>query len=212
MWPVGEQTESLLAGAADGDAAAVNRLLDRHREAVRKLIALRMDRRMGPRVDASDIVQDVLLEASERLADYLANPRMPFHLWLRSLAKDRMIDLHRRHRAGRRDVSREQPLAGGGDGFDRSSFHLADQLQDAGLTPAAAVIRQELEERFWTAVDALDEQDREIVLMRHAEHLGNGEVATALDISPAAAGMRYLRAMRRLKSLLQPGSGDESQV
>ena len=114
MWPEADKTQNLLAGAAQGDAAAVNRLLDRHRDALRKLIALRMDRQMVRRVDASDVVQDVLVEAAGRLKEYLADPRMPFHLWLRSLAQDRMIDLHRRNRARRRDVTREQPLAGGG--------------------------------------------------------------------------------------------------
>ncbi|MEZ6064634.1 MAG: sigma-70 family RNA polymerase sigma factor [Planctomycetaceae bacterium] len=176
-------------------------MLDRHREAVRKLVAMRMDRKMVQRVDASDVVQDVMLEASRRLGDYLAAPPMPFHLWLRSLAKDRMIDLHRRNRAQRRDVSREQPIQAAG-GFDRSSINLAGQLQDAGLTPAAAAIKEELEHKFWDAIDQLDEVDREVILMRHAEHLGNGEVATALGVTPAAAGMRYLRAIRRLREVL----------
>lgn len=201
MWPEADQTRTLLNKAASGDAAAINGLLERHREAVRRLIALRMDRRMLRRVDASDIVQEVLLEAASRLREYLADPRLPFHLWLRGLAQDRMIDLHRRHRARKRDVSREQPSAAG-EHLDRSSFNLASQLADAGLTPAAAAIREELEQRFWRAIDGLDEADREIILMRHAEHLGNSEVAAALGLSPAAAGMRYLRAMRRLRAAL----------
>lgn len=201
MWPEADRTQELLTGAAAGDAAAVNRLFDRHRDAVRKLIALRMDRQMARRVDASDIVQDVLIEASGRLREYLDNPKLPFHLWLRGLAQDRMIDLHRRNRAQRRDVTREQAIDGGGD-FDRSSFNLAAQLQDAGLTPAAAAIKEELEHRFWAAIDTLEQGDREVILMRHAEHLGNGEVADALGLSPAAAGMRYLRAIRRLREAL----------
>jgi RNA polymerase sigma-70 factor (ECF subfamily) len=201
VWPDADKTQDLLAGAAEGRPDAVNRLMDRHRDALRRLVALRMDRRMAGRVDASDIVQDVLVEASQRLADYLRDPQMPFHLWLRSIARDRMIDLHRRHRAQRRDVAREQPMAAAASP-DRSSFNLAAQLRDEGLTPAAAVIKEELERRFWGAIDELEESDREIILMRHAEHLGNGETAQALGISPAAAGMRYLRAIRRLRSAL----------
>ena len=201
MWPGTDKTQELLAGAAAGDDGAVNRLFDRHRGALRKLVALRMDRQMAARVDASDVVQDVLVEASGRLRDYLADPKMPFHLWLRALAKDRMIDLHRRNHAQRRDVAREKPLAGAGQ-IDRSSFNLAAQLRDAGLTPAAAAIKEELEHRFWGAIETLDEQDREVILMRHAEHLGNSEVAEALGVTPAAAGMRYLRAIRRLRTAL----------
>ena len=163
---------------------------------------------MGRRVDASDIVQDVLVEATTRLADYLRDPRMPFHLWLRSLARDRMIDLHRRHSAQRRDVRREQSLAAPGE-IDRSSFNLGAQLMDAGVTPAAAAIRGELEQRFWDAIDELDDADREIILMRHAEQLGNGEIAACLGLSPAAAGMRYLRALRKLRTALGAPSNDE---
>jgi RNA polymerase sigma-70 factor (ECF subfamily) len=112
-----------------------------------------------------------------------------------------MIDLHRRHHAQRRSVDRERPLQSAGFG-DQSSLDLAAQLPDGELTPAAATIRKELEQRFLEALGQLDEQDREIIVMRHIEHLGNSEVAQALQLSPAAAGMRYLRAIRRLKAVL----------
>ena len=141
MWPTDEQTQQLIEQAADGDDAAANRLLQRHRAALRRLVALRMDRAMARRVDASDIVQDVLLEASGRLADYLRDPVMPFHLWLRQMAKDRMIDLYRRHHAQRRDVDRERPLTQRAYA-DQSSLDLAAQLPDGELPPAAATIRK----------------------------------------------------------------------
>ena len=83
--------------------------MDRHRDSLHRMIRMRLDRAIASRVDASDVVQDVLLEASERLDDYIRDPKVPFHLWLRQLAKDRMIDMHRRHRgAQRRSVDREQ--------------------------------------------------------------------------------------------------------
>ncbi len=90
---------------------------------------------------------------------------------------------------------------------DQSSLDLMAQIQDQDLTPAAATLRREMERRFHQALTLLDEDDREIILMRHAEHLGNGEVAQALNLTPAAAGMRYLRAIRRLKEVL----GEESR-
>ncbi|MCC7420101.1 MAG: sigma-70 family RNA polymerase sigma factor, partial [Planctomycetaceae bacterium] len=180
---------------------AVNALMERHREALRQMVQFRMDRAVARRVDASDVVQDVLLEAAQRLGDYLKHPGMPFHLWLRQIAKDRMIDLHRRHReAQRRSVDREQPLAAAG--LDQSSIDMASRFIDAELTPAAASIRKELEQRFFDALQQLDEDDREVLVMRHFEQLGNSEVAQALNLSAAAAGMRYLRALRRLKTLL----------
>ena len=202
MWPEGEQTQELLKGVTDGDSQAVNRLMDRHREAVRRMIQMRLDQAVARRVDASDVVQDVLMEASQRLKDYLANPVMPFHLWLRQLAKDRIIDMHRRHRAAqRRSVDREQNMSGLGND-EQSAADLAALLKDAELTPAAAALRREMEQRFLVALDQLEENDREIVVMRHFEHLGNSEVAEALGLSPPAAGMRYLRAIRRLRELL----------
>ena len=206
MWPDSDETQQLLRQAENGDAEAVNALMDRHRQSLRQLVQMRLDRALAKRVDASDVVQDVLLEASQRLADYIRDGKMPFHLWLRQLAKDRIIDMYRRHRsARRRSVDREQSLAAPAYA-DRSSFDLAAQLRDAELTPAAATIRRELEHRFLGALDQLGDDGREIVLMRHYEHLSNSEVAQALGISQAAAGMRHLRALRRLRDQLGESS------
>lgn len=202
LWPEHTITQELLADVGQGKPEAVNRLLERHRTALRKLVQVRLDRKIARRVDASDVVQDVLLEASDRLKEYLADPRMPFHLWLRHLAKDRMIDMHRRHRgAQRRSLDRERSLTSPEFG-DQSSFDLASQLVGSELTPAAASIRHELEQRFLTALDQLDADDRDILLMRHFEHLGNSEAAEALGLSAAAAGMRHLRALRKLRAVL----------
>jgi RNA polymerase sigma-70 factor (ECF subfamily) len=196
------EMQSLLDQARQGDPAAVERLLTEQRAPLRRLIALRLDPALAARVDASDIVQDVLLEVSHRLADYLRDPSMPFHLWLRHIARDHIIDAHRRHRKGRRrSLDREQPLRVAGLN-DRSSIELAAQLSDQELTPASAAIRQELQEQLQTALAALDEDDREIIVMRHVEQLSNQEVAAVLSLTEAAASMRYLRAVRRLRSLL----------
>ncbi|MCA9260307.1 MAG: sigma-70 family RNA polymerase sigma factor [Planctomycetales bacterium] len=206
MWPAADQTEQLLSQAQQGDQNAVNQLLDEHRAAVRRLIDLRMDQVLKRRVDASDIVQEVMIEANRRLNQYLENPAMPFHLWIRQMAKDRLIDAHRRHRqSARRSIDREQPLRAAASSSDQSSLDLAAQLSDQQLTPAAAAAWHELQQRFEAACGELDARDQEIVFMRHFEHLSNSEAAQALDLSPQAASMRYLRAMRRLRELL---SGD----
>lgn len=204
MWPEAQTTLDLLNQARIGDAAAVEALLTRHREPVRRMIALRLDPAIIQRLDASDVVQDVLLEASRRLGDYLKNPVMPFHLWLRHIAKDHVIDAHRKHhQAAKRGVDRERPLARAG-WDEHSSLDLASQLFDQELTPASAAIRQELQKRLEAALDEMNEEDREVLLMRHFEQLGNQEVAQALGLTEAAASMRYLRAIRRLRDLLNP--------
>ena len=200
MLPDSEETQQLLNAARAGDSTAVNALLERHRDALRRMVQARLDRAVARRVDASDVVQDVLLEAHGRLAEFIASGSMPFHLWLRYLAKDRMIDVHRRHRAQRRSVTREQAVPQSAD--VSSAFDLFAQITDQELTPAAASIRKEIERRFLDALDELDDTDREILLMRHCEHLGNSDVAELLGLSQPAAGMRYLRALRRLRSVL----------
>src|SRR3954447_8730203 len=134
------ETQQLLDQASRGDAAAVERLLTAHREPLRRMVGMRLDPALAARVDASDIVQDVLLEASRRLEDYLRNPAMPFHLWLRHIAKDHVIDAHRRHRrAQRRSLDREQPILPAALA-DQSSVELAAQFVDQELTPASAAI------------------------------------------------------------------------
>jgi RNA polymerase sigma-70 factor, ECF subfamily len=206
MWPDAPQTQEMLARAKQGEADAAERLLATHREPLRRMIDLRLDPALAARVDASDIVQDVLLEAHRRLSDYLRQPTMPFHLWLRHIAKDHVIDAHRRHRlAQRRSLDREQPIVPAALA-DHSSYELAGQILDQEPTPASAAIRQELQKRLDTAIAALEDDDREIILMRHGEQLSNQDVAAALGLSEAAASMRYLRAVRRLRAALLPSA------
>ena len=203
--PDPQPTQVLLDRVRDGDDAAINGLLARHREAIKRMIDRRMDRVVQHRVDASDIAQDVMLEANRRLGDYLANPTMPFQLWLRHMARDRLIDAHRRHRvAANRSVDREVSLSAGG-GDDRSAADVVAGIADRELTPAAAATWHELERRFAAAVEQLEDDDRQIVLLRHFEHLSTADAAAALGLSKPAAGMRYLRAMRRLRVLLEGG-------
>ena len=64
IWPDGDQTSELLSGAREGNAEAVDELLDKHRESLRRMINLRLDQRIKRRIDVSDVVQDVLIEAS----------------------------------------------------------------------------------------------------------------------------------------------------
>jgi RNA polymerase sigma-70 factor (ECF subfamily) len=145
-----------------------------------------------------------MLEASRRLDDYLANPAMPFHLWLRSLAQDHVIDAHRRHRlAQRRSVDREQAMHHHGFA-GQSSIDLIAGLVDPELTPASAAIREELERRFHAALAEMNDDDREIITLRHFEQLSNQDAAAVLKVSEPAAAMRYMRAVRRLQGLLAP--------
>jgi len=208
IWPSDDKTDVLLGAAKKGDSLAVNQLLERHRGPIRRLVELRLDRKVQRRVDVSDVVQEVMVEASGRLEKYLDDPVMAFHLWLRQIAWDHIIDTYRRHRvSAKRNMDREQPLmAAGGGSPDESSVDLAVQLSDPKLTPAAIATQREIAEQVERAIHRLDENDREVILMRHYEHLSNLEIAEVLGLNPPAASMRYLRAVRRLRQLLE---GDE---
>jgi len=210
MLPNPPDSEQLLDQARQGDVAAVDRLLALHREPLRRMIALRLDPALAGRLDASDVVQDVLLEASRRLNDYLHDPAMPFPLWLRHIAKDHVIDAHRRHRkAQRRSLDREQPMVLAGLA-DRSAAQIMAQLFDQELTPASAAIQEEMRRRLEAAIASLEDNDRELIVMKLYENLSNQEVATILGLSEAATSMRYLRAVRRLRAVLLPDGGSPS--
>ena len=72
------ETEALIGDAARGDESARQRLLDRHRRRLRRMVALRLDRRLAPRLDPSDVVQEALADAAGKLDDYLQDPPLPF--------------------------------------------------------------------------------------------------------------------------------------
>lgn len=202
MWPDGTETQHLLQQAGTGAPRAIGALLERYRGALRAMVQARLDHKLARRIDASDVVQDVMWEASRRLTDYLANPQLPFQLWLRQIAQDQIIDMHRRHRvAARRSLDREQPLHVPGLG-EQSSLNLAAQIVDPEITPAAQALRAELHQRFLLALNQLESDDRELLIMRHVEQLSNSEVAEILGVSQPAAGMRYLRALRRVREIL----------
>ena len=202
MRPNSPETEALLEEAKHGNTGAVDKLLADHREPLRQRISKRLDPALAARVDASDVVQDVMLEASSRLREYLQDPSMPFALWLNLIADDHMIDAHRRHRqAKKRSLDREQPMHPARPA-DRSSIELIAQLVDPEHTPASAAMWHELQGRVDAAIETLDEADREVIRLKHTKQLANQEIARTLGLTEAAASMRYIRALRRLRAAL----------
>src|SRR6516164_10901424 len=190
------ETQSLLRQIRAGEAGATDRLLERHRPYLRRLVELRLDPKMRGRVDPSDVVQEAQLEALRRLDDYLKQPPMPFRLWLRQIAYDRLLMLRRQHvEAARRAVGREVPLP------DRSSLELARQLLASGSTPSQQLIRREFVRRVREAVAQLLDGEREILVLRNLEGLSNREAAQVLQIDPASASRRYGRAVIRLREI-----------
>ncbi len=202
-------TDLLLAEVSRGDASARSRLLDRHRDRLRQMIAVRIDRRVAARVDPSDVVQEVLLEADRQLAGYLEKRPLPFFPWLRQIAGNKLMDLHRRHvSARRRSVSREEPAPARLPG--ESAWELADRLFATGSGPLAQVMRDEMRRHVREALDRLSERDREVLVLRHLEGLTTAQIAEVLGASEGAVHTRHLRALQRLGTLLKKYmSGDK---
>jgi RNA polymerase sigma-70 factor (ECF subfamily) len=193
------ETDRLLESAARGDALARQELLMRYRQRLRNMIRLRMDRRLAARVDPSDLVQETLVEAVQKLSEYLRHRPLPFYPWLRQLACERLIDLHRRHiQAKKRSVRREEPPPLP----DESAEQLADQLVARSNSPSSRMRRSELRTRMRVALAHLPEHDRELLVLRHLEQLSTPEIAAILGISEGAFYTRHVRALERLRTLL----------
>jgi RNA polymerase sigma-70 factor (ECF subfamily) len=201
------QTQDLLRQIRSGDRQAFERLVARHQTYLERLVELRLDPRLRPRVDAADVVQEAHLEALNRLDAYLERPALPFRLWLRQIAFDRALKARRHHLgAARRALGREVPLP------ERSSLVLARELAAGGSSPSQRLDHRELARRLRRAVAQLPEADREVVVMRHFEGLTNQEVACLLGVEPATASKRHGRAMLRLHRILFEGGMTESQL
>jgi RNA polymerase sigma-70 factor (ECF subfamily) len=195
------ETEELVDRARGGDREARQQLLVRHRKRLRQMVALRMDRRLTARVDPSDVVQEALADAAQELSDYLRTRPLPFYPWLRQLAWERLIELHRRHlHAQKRTVRREGPefLALP----EESAVQLAQRLLAPGSSPSARLLRDELRDRVQAALAQLSPRDREVLVLRHLEQLSTNETAGVLGITPGAVKTRHLRALERLRGLL----------
>jgi RNA polymerase sigma-70 factor (ECF subfamily) len=191
------ETTHLLERIEAGDAGAFGKLLARHEGALHSFVRLRLDRRVQSRLDPSDIVQETELEVHRRLKDFLSRRPMPFRVWLRKTAYERLLNLRRHHVASaRRSVDRDVSLPA------NSALMLARPFLDRTASPSRALAKKDLMRRVQQALTALSEADREVLLMRHVEELPYSTVADILDIDAAAARKRYGRALLRLRGVL----------
>jgi RNA polymerase sigma-70 factor (ECF subfamily) len=203
-------SEDLLRRAAAGDEDALPALWQRYRARLQRMVRLRLDRRLQGRVDASDVLQEAYLDLSARLPDYARDRRLPPFLWLRLVTGQRLMQVHRHHLgAAQRDAGREVSLYRGALP-QASTASLAAQLLGRLTTASQAAIRAERQLLLQAILNGMDPMDREILALRHFEGLSNGEAATVLGLSKTAASNRYIRALGRLRDLLEhvPGFSD----
>jgi RNA polymerase sigma-70 factor (ECF subfamily) len=201
--------EDLLHRAAAGEEQAAGALFTRYRDRLKQMVRLRLDRRLQGRVDPSDVLQDAYLEVSHRIQAYAREPQLPVFLWLRSLVGQKLVDLARHHLGTKmRNAGQEVSLYRGAMP-QASSVSLAAQLLGRMTSPSTAAARAELQVRIQEALNSMEPIDREILTLRHFEMLTNSETAQVLSLSKAAASNRYVRALKRLKEILEslPGQG-----
>ncbi len=194
--------DDLLERALSGDESALAALFDGYRDRLRRMIRLRLDRRLSGRVDSSDVLQEAYLDVRKRLPEYARDPAaMPFHLWLRLVTGQRLTDLHRHHLGAQmRDAGMELSLHRGP--FPQAdSISLAAQLLGKITSASKAAIRAEHKLLVQEALNGMDPIDREVLALRHFEHLSNDETAQVLGLTKSAASNRYVRALKRLKEI-----------
>jgi RNA polymerase sigma-70 factor, ECF subfamily len=211
--PAGNDDRELLRRALEGEEPALAALFDGYRERLRRMIRLRLDRRLSGRVDSSDVLQEAYLDMRKRIAEYARNPAaMPFHLWLRLVTGQRLTDIHRFHLGSQmRDAGQEVSLHRG-PLPQPNSVSLAAQFLGKMTSASKAAIRAEHKLIVQEALNAMDPIDREVLALRHFEHLSNDETAQVLGLSKSAASNRYIRALKRLKEILSSIPGLKEQL
>jgi RNA polymerase sigma-70 factor (ECF subfamily) len=197
------EDDDLLRRLEQGDERALSELFTRHRERLRRMVRLRLDRRLQGRLDASDVLQEAHLEVARRAGEYVQRPTMPPFLWIRFLTEQTLLALHRHHLGARmRDAAQEVSLRHCGPP-QATSVSLAEMLLGQLTSPTLAAHRAEMQIRLQDVINAMDPLEREVLALRHFEELTNGEVAQVLGLSKSAASQRYLRAVGRLKEILE---------
>jgi RNA polymerase sigma-70 factor, ECF subfamily len=200
----------LLVRAKTGDAEALAALFSRYRYRLKRLVHLRLDRRLAGRVDPSDVLQEAYLEVHKRFAEHDRDPGLPFYLWLRLVTGQKLTDVHRQHLGTKmRDAGREVSLHRGALP-QASSESLAAQLLGKLTSATQAAIRAEHRLLVQEALGRMGPLDREVLVLRHFEHLSNDETALVLGLKKGTASQRYIRALKRLKEILSsiPGLSD----
>jgi RNA polymerase sigma-70 factor (ECF subfamily) len=201
------ETNRLLRLAASGDGASLGELLTRHEARLRRMVAFRLDPRLRGRVDASDVMQEINLAASQHLDDYVAESAVPLFMWLRGIATNKLLEIHRHHLGTPMRDARREIAFYAGTFPGATSAAIAAQLLGHATRPSEAAMRAEAKLRLEETLNGMDPVDREVLALRHFEQLTNSEAARVLGIKEGAAGKRYLRALERLRDILRHTPG-----
>ena len=192
------------------DPHALGELFQKYHDRLERVVFFRMDPRLRAKIDADDILQESCLEATRRIGEFkTASEKMSFFLWLRFIALQNLNKFHRRHfgvkaRDAEREISIDRSPA------NATSVALAAQLLGGLTTPSMAAIRDENRNLVKEGLAEMEEADREILALRHFEQLSNVEVANLLKMNETTTSNRYVRALKKLKSIMARALPDSS--
>lgn len=195
--------DALAAGLRNGDRTTLAELCHTMRERLRAIVRERLNRRLSGRLDDDDVLQEIYLQAETRLIHFDGQTDEEAVGWLILVAKQTVVDIHRRHLAAQvRDLRRELRPGDVANSVSQPSSWL---FGSAGLTsPSQIVARDERQRWLHDILDKMLENDREIILLRHFVECSNSETAEILGLTPQAASIRYVRALARLRDLCGP--------
>lgn len=211
MMPTEDQLDSIVQSMVQGDEAALAQLFSFYRERLWRIVNFRLDRRLQGRVDPDDVLQESYINAVQRMDRFLYDHPRSFFIWIRMIVTQTLVDVHRRHiGTQKRSAARDISLQGRWSPASTShslSFHLLGHL----TSPSQAALREELSEQIDLALSGMSDIDREVLALRHFEDLSNLETAQLLGLSEQAASLRYIRAISRLRNVLEaiPGFFNE---
>lgn len=170
---------------------------------LKRIVNFRLDYRLGGRVSESDVIQETYVRAAKRIDSFLSKDDMPFFVWLRLEVSQKLHEIHRHHfGAEKRDVRKEMKLGQNNDS-GKTSMALAAHIVAQMTSPSRLIERAEQITILEKTLGEMNELDREVIALRNFEELTNIETAKAMGIEPAAASKRYLRALKRLKEIME---------
>jgi len=190
------KTKHLVALAKEGDPSALNQLCSVYSERVRRIIRLRLDRKLRPKLDSVDVVQDALILALGGLKDFTYRSEGDFLRWLSRIAENKLHDILDKFYADKRDIRKEIPFKKEGESTEGGFVGAAEPI--GTTTPSVIMRKKEALDRLEKALDELKPEYKEVVVLKRIEGLSYAEIAERLGKSTDAVGMLLSRAMAAL--------------
>jgi len=202
----------LLDRARSGENSALCALFDHYRDRLRRMVRLRLDRRLSGTVSSDAVLQVTFQEVAREFPQYTRDSTLPVFLWLRQVTGQVLKGVHRSQLGSRYGSDHQEVSLHRGALPPASSISLAAQLlgklsgagQEAQLAENRLIVQE--------ALNSMDPLDREVLTLRHFEHMNNEEVAQVLGLSQGAASVRYVKALKRIREILTAIPGLKDQI